>query len=481
MVNASADSLLYVINDILDFSKIEAGKLGLDRIPFCLTDNLVEALRSTAVRAHEKGLGLVYEVDAGVPDGLLGDPGRLRQILLNVIGNAIKFTEEGEVAVRVALEEGDAESVLLHFFIRDTGIGIPEEKQESVFTAFAQADGSTTRRFGGTGLGLSISKQLVSLMGGGIWLESQVGQGTTFHFTANFGLHESASEELPIENTDLRLRDLNVLIVDDNATNRRLLEGLLTRWQINNRSASSGREALQILEERHFELVLLDFQMPRMNGLEVAAEIRRRWPETEIKIVVLTSMGVRGDAAMCRELKVDAYLTKPFKSKDLFLAIRRLLLTEPSAIAHGSRNLITHHSLREEKTPAPPLRPLRILVAEDNRVNQALARRLLEKQGHTVTTAVNGREAIQESEKTVYDLILMDVQMPEVDGLQATQEIRRREASGRRTPIIALTAHAMSSDEERCLAAGMDGFISKPIVLSELAAAMSALCAESAL
>ena len=471
MVKTSAHALLHLINDILDFSKIEAGKLDLDPISFHLRDTVVEALRSIAVRAHEKALDLVYEVDDGVPPTLIGDPGRLRQIILNLVGNSIKFTATGEVALRVAVEEEKNDGFLLHFTIRDTGIGIAPEKQEAVFGAFSQADGSTARRYGGTGLGLSISKQLVSLMGGRIWLESELGTGTTFHFTARFAPSDVPNKEAETPNSDLRVQDLHILIVDDNATNRRLLEALLTGWHMQHCSANGGREALQLIQKQEFELILLDIQMPEMDGFEVAAEIRRRWPASKVKIAILTSMGVRGDAARCRELNIEAYLAKPLKSSDLLQAIERLFLAE-----NAGGDLITRHTLRETRLAPPPQHKLRILVAEDNKVNQALARRLLEKQGHTVSIAVDGREAIHAFENNTFDLILMDVQMPEVDGYQATQAIRRQETYGHRIPIIALTANAMSGDRERCLAAGMDGFISKPIDVAELTEAISALC-----
>jgi signal transduction histidine kinase/CheY-like chemotaxis protein len=479
MANSSAKALLHLINDILDFSKIEAGKLSLDPIAFCIRDTLVEALRSVAMRAQEKGLEVVYEVDEEVPEILIGDPGRLRQIILNLVGNSIKFTAQGEVAVRITVEEQSKEQFTLHFYVRDTGIGIAPEKQQAVFGAFSQADGSTARRYGGTGLGLSISKQLVTMMGGRIWLESEPGSGTTFHFTANFG--RAVNPVAGPSGQDVRLADLNVLIVDDNASNRRLLEALLSGWQIKHRSATGAQEALNLLGEERFQLVLLDIQMPDMGGFELAARIRGRWPGSEVKIAVLTSMGLRGDAARCREFDIEAYLTKPLRAGDLLDVIKRLFQTEADGRPKHSDELITRHTLRTGRREVPPVRPLRILVAEDNRVNQALARRLLERQGHSVTMAANGREALQACEREDFDLILMDVQMPEVDGYQATRIIRQREKNGQRVPIIALTANAMSGDRQICLAAGMDGFVSKPIDTGELAEAISALCAESPL
>jgi signal transduction histidine kinase/CheY-like chemotaxis protein len=480
LAKTSGDSLLQVINDILDFSKIEAGKLDLDPIPFCLRDTLADALRGIALRAHEKMLEVVYEVDDDVPEFLVGDPGRIRQILVNLVGNAIKFTEHGEVAVRVALEEQNQAGFMLHFLVRDTGIGIAPDKQEAVFGAFSQADGSTSRRFGGTGLGLSISRQLVTLMGGRIWLESELGKGTTFHFTAHLGIAELPAADAEVPAINLCLEGLRVLIVDDNAANRRLLEALLTRWHMHHFSVSSGADAIRLLEEQPFALVLLDIQMPGMDGFEIAARIRQRWSKSEIQIAVLTSVGSRGDAARCRGLDIDAYLAKPIKGSDLLQVMRQLCSSAATGRPGQPGNLITRHTLRQHRNVPSWPRPLRILVAEDNHVNQALTRHLLEKQGHTVTIAADGQEAISLFEEGAFDLILMDVQMPVIDGYDATRAIRRRETQGRRIPIIALTANAMSGDRDVCLAVGMDGFISKPIDVGELLEAISDLSAQPA-
>ncbi len=469
MVKSSGDALLTVINDVLDFSKIEAGKLDLDPVPFDLYDTVVDALRCIAMAAHDKGLELVYEMDEDVPAQMVGDPGRLRQIILNLTGNAVKFTAQGEVALRVAKVGNTLAGTELHFSVRDTGIGIAPEKQEAVFGAFAQADASTTRQYGGTGLGLSISKQLVALMGGRIWLETELRKGTTFHFTAIFGsVAEKAVAEAELP--DLCPQDLNVLIVDDNATNRRLLEVLMRNWGIKHRTAHSGADALRLFEEEAFSLVLLDVQMPEMSGFGLAAKIRERWPVSEVRIAILTSVGMRGDASLCRQLGIECYLAKPLKSSELFAAIRQLCVGPQS-----TEELITRHTLRKEWDVPRGATPLRILVAEDNRVNQVLARRILEKEGHAVTIAADGREAVQAFEQDSFDLILMDIHMPDMDGFQATQAIRHRESKDRRIPIIALTANAMSGDREKCLASGMDGFISKPIKVAELSDAIFVL------
>jgi len=479
MAKSAGDALLNIINDILDFSKIEAGKLDLDPIPFCVRDTIVETLRSVAVRAHEKGLEVVYSVDDEVPANLVGDPGRLRQILLNLIGNSIKFTLQGEIAILVSLEQHTSQGFLLHFLVRDTGIGIAPDKQEAVFAPFSQADGSTARRFGGTGLGLTIAKQLVSIMGGRIWLESELGKGTTFHFTVNFELAKSQPLVTYPGAESSPSHELNVLIVDDNATNRRLLELLLSSWKVRYRSASRGAEALRLLATESFSTVLLDIQMPEMDGFETAAKIRQRWSSSEIKVVILASLGARGDAARCRDLLVDAYLTKPIKTADLFEVIRKLSSTPAPGPPNVPGNLITRHTLREHRPLPQALRPLRILVAEDNPVNQALARRILEKQGHTVTIAANGSQAVQVFHHDHFDLILMDMQMPEMDGYEAAKAIRRREPRHLHIPIIALTANAMSGDRERCLASGMDDFVSKPIDIVELSEAILRLCPAS--
>ncbi|HLY62423.1 MAG TPA: response regulator [Terriglobia bacterium] len=468
IVKASAASLLTVINDILDFSKIESGKLELDPIEFDARDNIGDTARALALRAHQKGLEIVVDIQPGVPGTLVGDPARLRQILVNLLGNAIKFTQKGEVFLQVRTETQTGNSIVLHFSVKDTGIGIPEERQKAVFEAFTQADNSMTRRYGGTGLGLTISSSLVQMMGGRIWVESEQGKGSTFHFTAGFEIGKiPATPARAPESTDLR--GLRVLVVDDNATNRRMLEEMLLGWNMKPMLAEGGREALVALRlakdaGASFPLVLTDRQMPDMDGFTLAERIKDEPALAGATIMMLTSAGQRGDAARCRELGIAAYLTKPIKQSDLLEAI---------SVALGTRFqeadepvLVTRHSLREAR------RILRILVAEDNPVNQILAIRLLEKRGHTVVLANNGQEALAilgKEDFPGFDVVLMDVQMPVMDGFEATAAIREREkTSGHHLPIIALTAHAMKGDVERCLAAGMDGYISKPIQPEEL-------------
>jgi two-component system sensor histidine kinase/response regulator len=467
LVRLSAESLLTVLNDILDFSKIEAGKLEFESIPFDLRESLGEAMQTLSFRAHQKGLELVYDVQPDVPESLIGDPGRVRQILVNLIGNAIKFTEQGEILVSVAEQSEASGKVCLHISVADTGIGIPLDRQKKIFEAFSQADGSTTRKFGGTGLGLTISTRLVELMGGRIWVESEPGKGSTFHFTAWVAVQAKVTRPALIDSS--QLRDLPVLIVDDNFTNRRVLEGMLSRWEMKPSAVEGGQAALQAMETaakegRPFSLVIVDGQMPGMDGFTLVKCIQQRRELAGVTIVMLTSIGQRGDAAHCRELGISAYLLKPARQSELFETLCRVLRKSPPT---ESPALITRHTLREERSR------LQILLAEDNVVNQTLAVRLLEKRGYVVTVVGDGRAALTALEKQSYDLILMDVQMPEMDGFQATAAIRAKEASGAsRIPILAMTAHALKGDQERCIAAGMDGYVSKPIRTADLFAAI---------
>jgi CheY-like chemotaxis protein len=471
MVKTSADALLSLINDILDFSKIEDGKLAMESIEFKLRDCLDDAMKAVSIRAHQKGLELVYDVAPEVPDLLRGDPTRLRQVVLNLIGNAVKFTSQGEVVLQVKKEDESSAEVTLHFAVSDTGIGIPAEKQQFVFERFTQADDSMSRKFGGTGLGLTISSRLVEAMGGRIWVESRLGQGSTFHFNARFMVARSAA---PVADHDLRaLTGLAILVVDDNATNRRILEVMLRSWGMNAALADCVDQALLRMErakagERPFPLILLDAHMPNVDGFEIAEQIKKNPRFSETQIVMLTSVGLRGDAAKCREIGISAYLTKPIKRSDLVDVIRRVLGMrhfDPAAQA-----LVTTHSLRESRTS------LTILLAEDNRVNQALAMRLLEKRGHTVILAETGKAALAALEKQTFDLVLMDVQMPEMDGLEATRSIRQTErTSGKHIPIIAMTANAMIGDKELCVQSGMDGYLTKPLSTKELFSAIESL------
>jgi two-component system, sensor histidine kinase and response regulator len=464
LVKYSAESLLSIINDVLDFSKIEAGKLELESIPFDLRESIGETLKALSFRAHQKDLELVYEVHPDVAESLLGDPGRIRQILVNVIGNAIKFTERGEIFVSVEEQTQGPVSTCLHFAVKDTGVGIPADKQQKIFEAFSQADGSIARKFGGTGLGLTICVKLVEMMGGRIWVESQVGQGSTFHFTVRLAVQDTASAR-PLNLQPGHLRDVHALIVDDNFTNRRILHGMLSRWGMKPVAVEGGRSALQALEIAEsaghpFSLVLLDRQMSEMDGFAVSEQIKKERNLVGVTIMMLTSAGHLGDAAKCRELGISAYLVKPFRQVELLEAICSILQTEPRTEAVP---LITRHTLRENR------HRLRILLAEDNVVNQTLAVRLLEKRGHQVTVVGNGRAAIVALENDTFDVVLMDVQMPEMDGFEATAAIRAKEgASGGHIPIIAMTAHAMKGDQERCRSIGMDGYVSKPIRTSEL-------------
>jgi signal transduction histidine kinase/DNA-binding response OmpR family regulator len=477
IVKISADSLLGLINDILDFSKIEARMLDLDPIDFDLKDVLDDVIRSLAPRAHQKGLELAYHESPGVPSAVIGDPGRLRQIIVNLVSNGVKFTERGEIVLRVERESQEGGHVLLRFSVIDTGIGIALEKQAGIFESFTQVDASTTRRFGGTGLGLAIASQLVALMGGRIWVESEPGLGSKFHFTLRFEVPPVAPAKAPAREL-ADLQGISVLVVDDNATNRRILEEVLIKWGMRPTLVDGGRAAMQAMEQTltngsPFDIVLLDFQMPDMNGFEVAERIKANPKFTVAAILMLSSVGERGDGKRCRALGLAAYLTKPVRQSLLLDAILAVLARHGQTVAQPG--LVTRHSLRENH------KPLRVLLAEDNRVNQLVALRMLEKRGHSVVTAVDGREAIEAVDRERFDVVLMDVQMPVMDGLEATVEIRKKEAeTGWHVPIIALTAHAMQEDRERCTAAGMDGYLSKPFNADALMEMIENLSAPSA-
>ena len=469
-VKESADALMSILNDILDFSKIEAGKLELNPIEFDLADCVSDCLRLLAVRAAEKRIELAVDIRPDVPEILIGDPGRLRQILLNLVGNALKFTDRGGVTVQVSRQESDGAFHTLHFMIADTGIGVPADKQAHIFAPFEQADGSITRRYGGTGLGLAISVKLVKLMQGNIWIESpwtsewrtEGGPGSAFHFTTQL---EAGTRRVPVLEP-AALEGLAVLVVDDNRTNRFILTETLSNWGMKPCGADSGKVALAALAAAHkdgkpFGLVVLDGEMPELDGFTTAEVIRQHAEYAATRIVMLTSSGNRGDAARCAKLDIQGYLHKPAKSSELFVAICTIMGTKSGT--SRSTPLVTRHSVCEAR------KNLKILVAEDNKVNQRLALRLLEKLGHSVVLANNGREAVDMLAQGVFDVVLMDLQMPELGGLEATAVIREQEErTGVRVPIYALTAHAMKGDRERCIEAGMDGYLSKPIQPHEL-------------
>jgi PAS domain S-box-containing protein len=464
-IKSSAGSLLAVINDILDFSKIEARKLDLDSVEFRLSDTLAEALMSVAYQAQQKRLDLCLETSPAVPARLQGDPGRLRQIVLNLLGNAIKFTDQGEVLLTVQKESQDTQNICLHFSVRDTGIGIPPEKQQLVFEPFVQADGSTKRRFTGTGLGLTICQRLVQMMGGKIWLESEAGKGSTFHFTACF--RSLAPNEEEASQPDLG--GLKVLVVDDNSTCRRILGSLLAQWNARPTLCACGQEARLALgqaKRRHqpFGVALLDSCLPDFDSLAFAEEIRNDPESAQGTVMLLSGANPGGELARCRELGITTYLAKPALPQELLQVIRRASGGSPSGTAEVAESDGFAHPRAARK--------LRILLVEDNEVNRALATHLLGKQGHEVVAARDGREAVAEVEKALegaFDLILMDVQMPDMDGFETTAAIRTREVStSGHVPIIAVTAYAMKGDRERCLAAGMDGYLSKPVQAQEL-------------
>ncbi|MFP3912408.1 MAG: response regulator, partial [Desulfobacteraceae bacterium] len=504
MVRLSADSLLSLINDILDFSKIESKKLELEEIDFDLVNTLENTVDILAIRAREKGLELTCHIMPEIPTALVGDPGRLRQVLINLAGNATKFTEKGEIGIKVELLENHSQTVTLKFSVKDTGIGIPQDKVGMIFDNFSQVDGSITRKYGGTGLGLTISKELVHLMGGDIGVESRVGEGSTFYFTAPFkrGIPKPAGAgRLPL----VDIAGTNVLIVDDNATNRQIFREMTAQWGLAATEAAAGPEALALMESafqagRPYDLVLLDLQMPGMDGFSVAKTIKNSAFGRQAKIIILTSLGQKGDAAYSREIGISGYLLKPVKKAELLDAIKIALgrpdVPEPEGV-------VTRYTVQEAH------RRFNILVAEDNLINQKVALNLLQNRGHQVVLAQNGKEAVEAFLTGDIDLILMDVQMPEMDGFEATREIRNLERESQKTedgsqksgdrnqakqapianqstpveyskdstgqaidnhqssikriPIVAMTAHAMEGDRERCLEAGMDDYVSKPV------------------
>jgi PAS domain S-box-containing protein len=471
-VKDSAEALLTIINDILDVSKIEARKLILDQVPFSLRDTVEDAVRLLGPRAHEKGLELLCRTAPDVPDALVGDPGRLRQIVVNLVGNAIKFTERGEVIVDIDADGVEADRAALRFTVSDTGIGVPAEKQWQIFGAFVQADASTTRRYGGTGLGLTISAQLVELMGGRIWVESSVGVGSQFHFIAHFGLQPNAEPAQQAQPDNLR--GLRVLVVDDNATNRRILEEMLTSWQMQCRAVESAGAAMDALSDaanrgQPYQLVVTDALMPDEDGFSLARRIKADKRHARVKVIMLTSAGTAAARKRGGSNRIAACLTKPVKHSDLLDAIANVFAS--------TRRSISPPAERPAKRAS---RSLRVLVAEDNATNQKLLVELLKQRGDRIVLAGDGRQAVERFEREPFDIVLMDVQMPELSGLEATAAIRERERErGGHVPIVAMTAHAMAGDRERCLAAGMDGYVSKPIRADELFATMDRLAGEA--
>jgi two-component system sensor histidine kinase/response regulator len=472
-VQSCADSLLSLINDILDFSKIEAGKFTLDSVGFNVYETLGDTVKTLALRAHDKGLELACHILPDVPEDLVGDPGRLRQLIVNLVGNAIKFTEQGEVVLRAEVESRSADEVCLHVSVTDTGIGIAPDKKATIFQAFEQADPSTTRTYGGTGLGLAIVAKLVAMMRGRVWVDSEVGCGSTFHFTACFGLQKNPAARRDSEKRE-QLRDLRVLVVDDNETNRRILDEVLRRWEMRSTVVTDGPAALAAMkgacaDRDPFRLVLLDAHMPDMDGFMLAEQINDNPRIAGPTLMMLSSAGGLAQAEHCRRAGISSYLTKPIKQSELLDGILALLDSR-DASGKGSTGD------PQNRAAARPTHPLLILVAEDNVVNQRLATGILEKRGHTVVVVGNGRMAVQAAQAQRFDVILMDVQMPDMDGLEATAAIRKlEERTGAHTPIIALTARAITVDRQRCLEAGMDCYITKPFRPQDLVAAIERL------
>ncbi|MFA6470737.1 MAG: response regulator [Candidatus Latescibacterota bacterium] len=470
VVRSSGESLLGLINDILDFSKIEAGKLEMETLDFDLRTMLDDFAAFVAIRANDKGLEFICAAAPNVPTYLRGDPGRLRQVLLNLAGNALKFTHKGEVSVRVSLVSETESEVVVRFSVKDTGIGIPADKQEMLFMKFTQTDASTTRKYGGTGLGLAISKQLAELMGGDIGVESEEGRGSEFWFTAHL-----AKQTDPKRNVtpSAEIRGAHILIVDDNDTNREVLMAQLQSWGVQPEEAPDGFTALQMLsrvcdEGNPFHAAILDMQMPVMDGEALAIAIKNDKKLKDIRLVLMTSLGKRGDARRMEEIGFSAYLLKPVRQSDLFDSLATML-TDAVVTHQLPQPIITRHTIREMHRGA-----VRILLAEDNITNQQVAVGILKKMGLSADAVANGAEAVHALETIPYDLVLMDVQMPEMDGLEATRHIRNPLSAVRnhKIPIIAMTAHAMQGDREMCLEAGMNDYVSKPVHPKALAQAL---------
>jgi CheY-like chemotaxis protein/anti-sigma regulatory factor (Ser/Thr protein kinase) len=458
-IRNSSDTLLAVINDILDFSKIEAGKMTVEKVPFNLTYCIESALDLVAAKAFEKRLELAYFVQDNMPLKFQGDITRLRQVLVNLLSNAVKFTNEGEVTVSVAVQAVEDSLYTLHFQVRDTGIGIAPDKLHRLFAAFSQADTSTTRKFGGTGLGLAISKRLVELMGGTIWVESEEGKGSTFHFTIKAELASGTASLFPRQ-AQPSLSERRLLVVDDNATNRLILQKHASSWGLSVSAAASGKEALQRVGEEHFDLMILDMQMPEMDGLTLAQEIRKHPSAAETPLIMLTSLGRKPEGA--DKLGFSAFLSKPIKPSQLYNSVCEALAKRPSAEpAKASKPALFDATLGDRH-------PLRILIAEDNLINQKVAIGLLKKLGYRADVVANGLEVLEALRRQEYDIILMDAQMPEMDGEQAARIIIERYPRGKRPRLAAVTANALEGDRERFLSIGFDDYISKPIQVEEL-------------
>jgi PAS domain S-box-containing protein len=474
-IRSSGDSLLTIINDILDFSKIEAGKLNFETLDFVLTNAVEDTIDLLAENAHQKKLELASLIDNDVPRLLRGDPGRLRQVLTNLLGNAIKFTEKGEVILRAHTESETETDVVIRFEVSDTGIGIEETAQRNLFHAFIQADGSTTRKYGGTGLGLAISKQLVQLMNGEIGIDSVAGKGSTFWFTARF---EKQPRGAKVAEPARSLNNVRVLTVDDNATNRQILKHQLESWGTIYTEASSGAEALELLRaaakrNEPFKLAVLDLMMPGMNGFELARRIKADPSLAGVELVMLTSFGERGHSTTAHEIGIAAYLTKPVRQAHLFNCLTKVVgaSVKPEVLSVPAQPTT-------EEAPAQLMSNKRLLLAEDNIVNQKVALRQLQKLGYRADAVANGREAVEALGRIPYDLVLMDCQMPEMDGYEATAVIRRREGTSKHTWIVAMTANALEGDRAKCIAAGMDDYVSKPVKVEDLSAVLTALLAE---
>lgn len=478
-IRISADNLMEIIDDLLDFSKVEAGRMELESIDFDLGVAMEAFIDVIAVRAEQKGLEFVCGIDATVPLHLRGDPGRLRQILINLAGNAVKFTEKGEVTVQASLAEETKNKVSVRFAIRDTGIGIAEDKRKTIFDAFSQADTSHTRQFGGTGLGLSISRYLSEMMGGTLWVESEEGEGSCFFFTAEF--EKVPASRLPAPVAQVSLEGERILVVDDNRFNCEIIGGMLSHWGARYWVSSSAVKGMEALLEAcdakdPFTMAILDMQMPGMDGASLGRAIRSTETLAGIRLVMLTSLGVRGDARKVQEIGFDGYLTKPVKMSRLHLCLQQVMGQQPNEDGEG--RLVTRFTIREDGGNDGETMEFRILIAEDNRINQDLLLNILSREGLVADAVSDGTAVLQKLEKNTYDLIFMDVQMPQMDGLEATRRIRSGESpcADPNIPIVAMTAHAMEKDRKRCLAAGMDDFLTKPFAKEAILRVLQRWC-----